>query len=292
MSALVAPPALITKPACFSETCAPPRRKPLSPAPVARRGALEGTARRGPVEGLGGAPLSHQLPHPGVDLLRSPGPQTQRRAEDQIGSVRKTTAAVGKVRVRRLPRLSALVQAANGGHDIFHLSAVGPGVHQHGAAQRTGDTVGKLQPGQAAILCRNGEARQGDPRPGGDGLSVEHGAAQAVADMDHHTAYARVPDQQVRAVADDNALHAFFPQQPPQRGQLRLRRRLREQLRGAARAKGAVAVHRFALQQPQLRQGAAQFFRKHIRCHQSWKSSSLPLSMLLSWRLRNSIAVL
>lgn len=100
----LAPPAFTTKPACFSDTCAPPTRKPFSPAwsisaagklPL---GPLEGTAGGGQVERLLIPPPLIKVPHFGGDLLPVTRFQAQHGAENHTaGELFKKTAPIAEV---------------------------------------------------------------------------------------------------------------------------------------------------------------------------------------------------
>ncbi len=164
MSAKVAPPRLMRKPACFSETCAPPTVSSFQTALVDERPGkvalrpLEGTARAGPFQGLAGLALGHQLPHGLPNLRRIAGRQGKLRPQhhrfrvfcQQAVPVSQFQFLTGKGSDTRFRE-----QHGSRAQHLLHLAAVGPGVHANAAAHRAGDAVGKFQPGEAQLAGKD-----------------------------------------------------------------------------------------------------------------------------------------
>ena len=106
-----------------------------------------------------------------------------------------------KLRCRSLFYFALGGKVLHRGQHILHLAAVGSGVHVDCAAHRTGDTVGKFQPGQAMLQRRFAQRREPHARPGGELCSVHlHGVLHG-GNIQHHAVVALVGKQDIAAVA-------------------------------------------------------------------------------------------
>ena len=106
-----------------------------------------------------------------------------------------------KLRCRSLLHLALGGEVLHRGQHILHLAAVGSGVHVDCAAHRTGDAVGKFQPGQAMLQRRFAQRREPHARPGGELCAVHlHGVLHG-GNIQHHAVVALVGKQDIAAVA-------------------------------------------------------------------------------------------
>ncbi len=161
MSAAVAPPVLIRKLQCFSDTCAPPRVRPRQPAAsisshafmlggIAERGAAGARADR-----LRRLARRADLGHARRDRRRDRRASARRRARTTTRAGRQRRVAVGE----RESRGGQAQQLAGAGDDLGpveaggDVAAIGAGVHRHRAAD-------------ACRECRTGiRARRARRRP-------------------------------------------------------------------------------------------------------------------------------
>ncbi len=178
---------LTMKLACFSETTAPPIRRPLRPASSMRRPADSPSGLRKTLpadrqpERLVGLPPVTDLVEPGLDDVGVG------RGEPEGGVDHDVTRGPGLVVGRSHggvlePAVPVAQPELVDGHDRLrpvrgedarrledpgHLGVVGPGVGPHGAADRAGDGQAELEAGQAGALRLRGCPRHLDPGLGG-----------------------------------------------------------------------------------------------------------------------------
>ena len=215
------------------------------PGEVALR-PLEGAARRGQVERLGGAALFHELPHPGADILRLRGRELQRRRGDERPRALKRAVAVAELKLLRGDLAHRAVRQRELGalEHVFHLAPVGARVHEHGPAERAGYAVGKLQAREPGVGREHGELRERDARPGPDAVPGQQpGLGYGLAQPHDNGVQPPVRDEEVRALAHELHGRAALPQKAQQRRGLRARGRAGHEPRRAAYAEGAVRGH-------------------------------------------------
>ena len=158
MSAAVAPPVLIRKLQCFSETCAPPRVRPRQPAAsisshaFMRPGGLRNVeppvrARTGCVASRARADLGHAR----GDRRRRRRGRARKRARTTTPPARQRGVPVAEARAARAgsrtsspERVTISAQSRHGGD----VAAVGAGVHRHRAADGAGNAGQEFQPGE------------------------------------------------------------------------------------------------------------------------------------------------
>ena len=97
---------------------------------------------------------------------------------------------------------------------MLHLAAVSAGVHAHGAADCTGDTVGKFQTRQSPLAGKVRHTGKGGACHGKHFLFCGNTVVNRCFDaihfccVDHQAIQPRIGDQQIRAVADYQHLRA------------------------------------------------------------------------------------
>ena len=165
--------------------------------------ALEGTACAGLIQRLLVQPFCHQFVHLCANSLRFARSQGKLRREDTAAVFFKNAVAVAqvKLRCRSLLHLALGGEVLHRGQHILHLAAVSTGVHVDCAAHRTGDAVGKFQPGQAMLQRRFAQRREPHARPGGELCAVHLHSVLHGGNIQHHAVVALVGKQNIAAVA-------------------------------------------------------------------------------------------
>ena len=208
--------------------------------------ALEGAACAGLIQRLLIQPLCHQLVHLCADDLRLARSQGKLRREDAAAVFFKNAVAVAqvKLRCRSLLHLALDGKVLHRGQHILHLAAVSTGVHVDRAAHRTGDAVGKFQPGQTMLQRRFAQRREPHARPGGELCSVHlHGVLHR-RNIQYRTIVALVGKQDITAVTQQIIPNALRLAQGNGAAKLCMVYRLHEQPRRATDFKGTMRRQR------------------------------------------------
>src|SRR5215211_3909405 len=175
------------------------------------RGAFEGGAATRPVRGAVHA-LGPELLYAGLQFCRISGPEGVARPEDDpVGVFVQGAVAVGEVQFCALhPDYLMIPEHVGPVEDFGRLGAVGAGVHVDRAADGAGDARRELQAGEAAARRGVGEHGVEHPGVGGHLRAFDLDFGQGFGEADGESPYAAVPDEHVRAPAEDRDGDAVF----------------------------------------------------------------------------------
>ena len=183
-------------------------------------------------------------------------------AQDAAAVFLKDAVPVGEVEVCGIfcHDLAFSGQIRHRDQHVFHLSAVGTGIHINCTTHCAGDAISKFQAGQAAVQRRLTQSRKLQARASDDCIVDRPRLCTRMADVfqktdshfqgrgiHDHAPVARILKQDVAAVAQQVIFHITRFAQCDHTAELFLRLRLDKHIRRAANFKGAVGGKRLVL---------------------------------------------
>ncbi len=179
---------LTMKLACFSDTTAPPIRRPLRPSVVddlagrrpVRRIPEHAAGRRQPQRLVGLAPAADVV-EPALDHVGGLGSEAERRPEDEVGRGAfgdrhlEPAVAIAQIELRRLEAGLGPVGEQHVGRfeDRGDVVLVGAGVRPDGASDRARDRQPELQAGETGLLGLGRRPRHRHARLRGVAVAVD-----------------------------------------------------------------------------------------------------------------------
>ena len=181
---------------------------------IVSRGSLEGASRAGVFQRLLLTALCRQLLHsfpdlPSVSLFQ---PENDLRYRKRIISDRAGTIAKLHGFVVQLHDPAFAVHDIDLCNNLAQLSSVGSGIHYHAAAYCSRNTGRKFHSRQLMLHCRPCDLRHGCPCLCDNDITLDCHSVHFRADLQNHTAKARVTDKQITAVSQDEKGYAHLAQ--------------------------------------------------------------------------------